>query len=392
MVSEYGGLPRVPSARTVSNAGSTDGVTATCARVPGVTTSEARRAARLATGAAPLCLAAATAAGWLGLTQSRAEGDDVVTPAVLVIAALALLRLGVACVTAVAELRDLSRSTAHVGAHEIGAAGPVVATPRDARKTVTRRGAPRRRDGQRRGTHPGRAAQLFLGLAAATVITTQTAGAATPTTTSVSVSAQASDAAGTTPAAAVAKATSASDDGLLGPIFDSSPDAGAAGRSSLSPSFAPVPDSSAAEDYVAGPTPITPSFTTTPELIDTSTTASPAAATASIVPAATGTTEETFPQPGWTPPPGRLSTTLAAIAIGRVRDVRITEGSTPNGTHVVLRGETLWSIAARTLPARASGEQVLEQLHALLASNPDITDADLIRPGQTITLPDASAH
>jgi nucleoid-associated protein YgaU len=59
------------------------------------------------------------------------------------------------------------------------------------------------------------------------------------------------------------------------------------------------------------------------------------------------------------------------------------------GTVVVLRGDTLWSIAARHLGPAASTADIEVEWHRWLATNRDVIghNADLILPGQLLVPP-----
>jgi nucleoid-associated protein YgaU len=106
------------------------------------------------------------------------------------------------------------------------------------------------------------------------------------------------------------------------------------------------------------------------------------------VPPATRAGEDAAPPPSWSPkrpkprsgPPSGLRPPLS----GR--------GSTPTGSVVVLRGDTLWSIAARHLDsstAAASAADIEVEWHRWLAANRGVIgqDADLILPGQLLRPP-----
>ncbi|GII99346.1 hypothetical protein Slu03_17240 [Sediminihabitans luteus] len=56
---------------------------------------------------------------------------------------------------------------------------------------------------------------------------------------------------------------------------------------------------------------------------------------------------------------------------------------------VVLRGDTLWAIAARALPAGASDQAVAAASTRWFEANRDVigTDPDLILPGQVLRAP-----
>ena len=67
--------------------------------------------------------------------------------------------------------------------------------------------------------------------------------------------------------------------------------------------------------------------------------------------------------------------------------------ATPQQVVVVLRGDTLWSIAARHLGQGATAAQITAEWHRWLSTNRDVigADPDLILPGQEL-LPPASAR
>lgn len=73
---------------------------------------EARRAMGLALVCAPPCLLGAGAATTAAVAQRDTSGDDLVGPAVLIVAALALLRLALACVSAARELHGMAAADA----------------------------------------------------------------------------------------------------------------------------------------------------------------------------------------------------------------------------------------------------------------------------------------
>lgn len=60
-----------------------------------------------------------------------------------------------------------------------------------------------------------------------------------------------------------------------------------------------------------------------------------------------------------------------------------------NGTHVVSRGDTLWWIAADSLPGPAPDADIDRRWRAIWAANRTVVgpDPDLIRPGTTLHLP-----
>lgn len=61
----------------------------------------------------------------------------------------------------------------------------------------------------------------------------------------------------------------------------------------------------------------------------------------------------------------------------------------PSDEVVVLRGDTLWSIAARHLPPGAADAEVAVAVQRWFAANADVIgdDPDLILPGQVLTAP-----
>ena len=73
-------------------------------------------------------------------------------------------------------------------------------------------------------------------------------------------------------------------------------------------------------------------------------------------------------------------------ALTTMRDVAETRSEV-----VVLRGDTLWSIAARALPADATDREIATEVERWYAANVDVVgdDPDLIRPGQVLVAPTA---
>ncbi|OLT55410.1 hypothetical protein BJF88_06085 [Cellulosimicrobium sp. CUA-896] len=84
--------------------------------------------------------------------------------------------------------------------------------------------------------------------------------------------------------------------------------------------------------------------------------------------------------------PDRLPAAERDAALAVTRDV-----PAPAGEVVVLRGDTLWAIAARTLPADATDAAVAAEVERWYAANQDTigADPDLIRPGQVLVAPTA---
>lgn len=102
----------------------------------------------------------------------------------------------------------------------------------------------------------------------------------------------------------------------------------------------------------------------------------------------TTTTETPAPAAPARAPEGRSATTEqrdAALTV--VRDVA------PDGPPevVVVRGDSLWSIAARHLPDGASDAQVADAVQRWYAANVEVVgdDPDLVRPGQVLVAPSA---
>jgi nucleoid-associated protein YgaU len=85
------------------------------------------------------------------------------------------------------------------------------------------------------------------------------------------------------------------------------------------------------------------------------------------------------PSPAWSPERGG----------SRVRPALRTSAHARTDTVVVLRGDTLWSIAARHLGPAANAAAIEVEWHRWLATNRDVIgdDADLILPGQLLSPP-----
>ena len=71
-----------------------------------------------------------------------------------------------------------------------------------------------------------------------------------------------------------------------------------------------------------------------------------------------------------------------------------TASPTPAATIVVAPGDTLWSIAARHLPAGATDAQIAAVWPRWYEANSPVigADPDVIRPGQVLTVPAAAAE
>ncbi|MEP7191601.1 MAG: hypothetical protein ABI903_01910 [Actinomycetota bacterium] len=85
------------------------------------------------------------------------------------------------------------------------------------------------------------------------------------------------------------------------------------------------------------------------------------------------------PSPRWSP----------ERAVSRLRPAPRADSDAGTSTVVVLRGDTLWSIAARHLGPAAGAAAIEVEWHRWLATNRDVIgdDADLILPGQLLTPP-----
>lgn len=427
-----------------------------------LTATHARRAAALAAISAVLVLVACAVLSWRTLGRFTSghpmSGDDVVTVAFAVIAALALARLGAICLLSSRDLwgqagMDERRPTPAEGGRHLSASTASAGEHRAA-------GSPSR--------SRARAASVFLAIAAFSGIGASSAGAATlPTSTSSTQSLPgtgAPSAALTTPQDASAlPTTNAPAAEAPSPDFAAPSDAASsdavptdavsdapspvAPSSGTPSSDAPSPDASwthtptsdaqpspstrAAQSQVSSPertetspaaqvpasssptsspqvdsSPVTaPSFTaaaalaasgasTEPasQLADTSCADSPAsdgAAAFSSNPTDDGSSADeksAAPEPGWTPPPAPDRALCRLVTSGSVSFNR-TDTAAP-ATHVVLRGDTLWSIAASRLPADAPAEDIAAAVSAWIEANPSLAPhPDLLSPGDILQAP-----
>jgi nucleoid-associated protein YgaU len=103
---------------------------------------------------------------------------------------------------------------------------------------------------------------------------------------------------------------------------------------------------------------------------------------------AVAASEDAAPAPSWSPQRG----TLPHVPQSTARGLRpaLAAGTSPvSETVVVLRGDTLWSIAARHLGPAASAADIEIEWHRWLATNRAVIgdDADLILPGQLLRPP-----
>lgn len=130
---------------------------------------------------------------------------------------------------------------------------------------------------------------------------------------------------------------------------------------------APSPDFGTAQT-VEHSLPATPDFPTSPE-------SSPGAGGGACSP---------IPEPGWVP-------SSRSIDAHSCRLVMPTGRASATGTHVVLRGQNLWSIAAAHLPENAPGEVVAEAVSAWIEANPSLREnPDIIHAGDVLTVPGSS--
>lgn len=88
----------------------------------------------------------------------------------------------------------------------------------------------------------------------------------------------------------------------------------------------------------------------------------------------------TAPVPGWTPAPGPTPAECRLLMAGGARS--------GDSSHVVLRGQNLWSIAASYLPTSAPAEEVAAAVEAWIEANPGLrTHPDLVTPGDVYRVP-----
>ncbi|MBD8080712.1 LysM peptidoglycan-binding domain-containing protein [Cellulosimicrobium arenosum] len=160
-----------------------------------------------------------------------------------------------------------------------------------------------------------------------------------------------------------------------------------------------VPDPAAAADHGGGtarPAP-SPSSTTTGASTSTSTTETVvenAPTSAPDTPEAASARGTDVPAPA--PAAAAAAPSVPAQTRDAVLTVRRAQQPAPTGTTnpaevVVVRGDNLWSIAARQLPADASAADVGAEVERWYAANRGVVgdDPDLIRPGQVLVPPPA---
>lgn len=132
--------------------------------------------------------------------------------------------------------------------------------------------------------------------------------------------------------------------------------------------------------------PSTPSVTPDAPSTAPSAPSDPAPAQAAAHATAPGTATSTGPSAlARAPGAGSASTEQRDAALTVVRDVAVDE---PREV-VVVRGDSLWSIAARHLPDGASDAQVADAVQRWYAANVGVVgdDPDLVRPGQVLVAP-----
>lgn len=93
------------------------------------------------------------------------------------------------------------------------------------------------------------------------------------------------------------------------------------------------------------------------------------------------------PVPGWTPTVSRAPAPTPTAEVGLVSTA--VEGRAEAEVVVVVRGDTLWSIAARHLGDQASDQDITEAWPRWYAANRDVigADPDHIVPGQVLRAP-----
>lgn len=97
----------------------------------------------------------------------------------------------------------------------------------------------------------------------------------------------------------------------------------------------------------------------------------------------------TVPVPGWTPTVVATPPRTAAGEVGLVTTATTTTQTEEQQVVVVRRGDTLWSIAARSLGAQATDQDVAEAWPSWYAANRATIgeDPDLLLPGQQLVVP-----
>ncbi|PIE26119.1 MAG: hypothetical protein CSA58_11235 [Micrococcales bacterium] len=95
---------------------------------------------------------------------------------------------------------------------------------------------------------------------------------------------------------------------------------------------------------------------------------------------------------GWSPSndePARPATAATSPRATPATPDRAAQVPHQAGSVRVVSGDTLWDIAAQTLPKNASDAQITEQWHRWYEANRDVigSDPDLILPGQVLHPP-----
>lgn len=90
------------------------------------------------------------------------------------------------------------------------------------------------------------------------------------------------------------------------------------------------------------------------------------------------------PEPGWVPSSRAADAHSCRLVVPSGR-------AAETGTHVVLRGQNLWSIAAAHLPEGAPAELVADAVGTWIQANPDLrANPDVIQVGDVLRVPGAT--
>ena len=147
-----------------------------------------------------------------------------------------------------------------------------------------------------------------------------------------------------------------------------------------SPAASPAQSSSTPQP---SPT-LTNPLTTTPD--STNTAVNPLTSTPTTTPPAASTPSATSPPRRALSPPA-LSLPVPSLPTPSLPTPSLPQTSTPS-TYTVKSGDTVWSIAARYLPATATDSDIARACLAWSAANPTtLENPNLIFPGQTLTIP-----